>query len=141
MHLGACFRGQMSFTINKHRLIPFRTTQGCDAMSSCNCTPDTGIINTDTVYDVSFVLWKCEVDICTHRGLACLYDIKALSIIILNVASFKMHRVAFMYSISPHSDNTTFEKCTQLARGMGEGSCCAPCSSPGRLSVKTPTEL
>ena len=40
------------------------------------------------------MIWKCEV----HIGLACLYDIKAFFTIILNVSSFKIHRVLLIYS-------------------------------------------
>ena len=70
-----------------------------NGMSSCNCTSDIVIINGDTVYYMRFMIWKCEVHIWTHGCLACLNDIKAVFIIILNLA-FKIYRALVIYSIS-----------------------------------------
>jgi hypothetical protein len=55
---------QILFTIDKHRLILFRTTQG---MPPCHIVTvqQTVIINFDTVYDMSFEIW-------TSVWLACM---------------------------------------------------------------------
>ena len=87
-------------------------------MSSCNCTSNIEIINVDTVYDMSSMIWKCEVHIWTYGCMACLYDIKALFIIILNASSFKIHQVIFMYRISL-SDNKHLQKLPRCRKGWG----------------------
>ena len=40
-------------------------------MSSCDCTSNIVIINVATVYDMSFMIWRCEVHIWTHWCLTC----------------------------------------------------------------------
>jgi hypothetical protein len=44
---------------------------GYDSMSLCNCKLNIVIINIDTVYNMSLLIWKCEVHIWTHGCLAC----------------------------------------------------------------------
>jgi hypothetical protein len=98
-------------------------------MSSCNCTSNIVIVNVDTVYDMSFMIWKCEMHIWTHGCLACVYDIKEIS--------FKIHWVLVIL----HSDNLFGPKVAQIAGGMGATSCRVQCSSSERLSIKTHTDL
>ena len=68
------------------------------------------IINVDTVNDMSFLIRKCEVNVWTHGCVVCLYDIKAVFIIILNVSSFKTHRLLSIYSISLARTTTNVQK-------------------------------
>jgi hypothetical protein len=94
------------FTIDK-QAHSVQNNPGYDAVSSCNCTSNIVIMNVVTVYDIIGLIWKHEVHIWTH---GCLYDIKAVLIIILNVSSFKIHRVLFIYSISLIQTTTNVQK-------------------------------
>ena len=127
------------FTIDK-QAHSVQNNPGYDAMSSCNCTSNIVIINLDTVYDRSFMTSRCDVHIWTHCCLACLCDIKVVFIIILNVSSFKIHRVPLFYSISLRQ--TTINTQSSPIRGRdGATSCRVRCWSSGHLSVKTHTVL
>jgi hypothetical protein len=53
---------------NKHGLNRFRTTSAYDAMSSC--TSNVVILNVDSVYYMSFMIWKCEARIWIRGCLA-----------------------------------------------------------------------
>ena len=112
------FPRQMSFTINKHRFILFRTTQGCDAMSYSNCTSNMGI-----------VIWKCEVLVWHQSGI---YS-NPQRLIFQNTSSH------FNLQHFPHSDNKNVANCARLLGGMGENSCHARCSNSEQLSVKPHT--
>jgi hypothetical protein len=89
----------------------FRTTQD---MSSCNCTWNIGIINVDTVNYMSLMIWKCEVHIWIYGCLTCLYDIKAICIILFITLFFHFH------FFPPNSVNKIFEQVSQLAGEMWE---------------------
>ena len=57
---------QMTFTKDKTWAHSVQNNPGCDAMSSCNSTVSTSqivIINIDTVFDMSFIIWKCKVHV------------------------------------------------------------------------------
>ena len=100
---------KMFFTIDK-QAHSVQNSPGYNAMASCNCTSNIVIINVGTVYDMSFMIWKCEVHIWTQGYLACLYDIKAVFIII--VLSFKI--VLLIYIISKYA------RVARLAEGWGQ---------------------
>lgn len=116
---------QIFLIVEKRRLF-LLTTQGM----TCHLV----IINIDTVYGNSFMIWKCEVHI-WGVWLGCmrskLYSLNSSMSTLspLNLQNF------------PHPDNKTFAKVPQLAGGMGATSCCAQCSSLEWLSVKTHTAL
>lgn len=103
------------FTINKYKL--FRTTQG---MSPCNCTSIIVIISIDTVYDMSFMIRKCEMHIWTHWCLACLFDIR--SAFIIHPQRHIFHNTLSLLNLS-HSDNKTFAKVANQREGWGKLSC------------------
>ena len=82
-------------------------------MSYGNCTSNMMIINIDIVYDMSFILWKCEVHIWTDRCLAGLYDIKGVFIIVQNTSSPQ-------FTAFPSFPNKTSAEVAQLAGGKGQ---------------------
>ena len=65
------------------------------------------------------MIWKCEVPIWTHRCLACLYDIKAVFIIILKFSYFKI-QVISIYSILLTQTTKTFQKLASYREGWGQ---------------------
>ena len=66
------------------------------------------IINVDMVYDISLMIWKCEVNVWTHGCLAWLYDIK--SVIYYNPQLF-IFSVLLIYSFSFTQTIFFFENC------------------------------
>jgi hypothetical protein len=118
-----CAPQKMFFTINKQTR-SVENNPVYDAKSSCNCTSNIVILNVYPVYDMSFRIWKYEVLIWTQ----------AVFTIILNISSFKIHRVIFIFSISH------LQKLLNYREGWGQ-IVVVRCSSSERLPVKTHTEL